>query len=154
MPEPLAFFLTWTAYGTWLPGDQRGWVWKGKGFQLPSPLTKKFAAERMTETACTLNNVQRAIAEKTVRDHCEIRNWHLHIVNCRTNHVHVVVTADADPKSVREQLKAWCARKLKEECRSYNQISRENWWTEGGSQRFLGDDESLEAVVRYVRDCQ
>ena len=23
--EPLAYFLTWTTYGTWLPGDERGW---------------------------------------------------------------------------------------------------------------------------------
>ncbi len=22
MPEPLAFFLTWPTYGTWLPGDE------------------------------------------------------------------------------------------------------------------------------------
>jgi hypothetical protein len=22
--EPLAYFLTWTTYGTWLPGDERG----------------------------------------------------------------------------------------------------------------------------------
>ena len=26
MPEPIAYFLTWTTYGSWLPGDQRGWV--------------------------------------------------------------------------------------------------------------------------------
>ena len=26
--EPLAFFLTWTTYGSWLPGDERGWVEK------------------------------------------------------------------------------------------------------------------------------
>jgi hypothetical protein len=23
-PEPLAYFLTWSTYGTWLPGDERG----------------------------------------------------------------------------------------------------------------------------------
>ena len=23
-PEPLAYLLTWTTYGTWLPGDERG----------------------------------------------------------------------------------------------------------------------------------
>ena len=26
LPEPLAYFLTWPTYGTWLPGDERGWV--------------------------------------------------------------------------------------------------------------------------------
>lgn len=29
MSEPLAYFITWTTYGTWLPGDPRGWVKEG-----------------------------------------------------------------------------------------------------------------------------
>jgi hypothetical protein len=38
----------------------------------------------------------------------------LHAVNCRSNHVHVVVTANRDPDEVREQFKAWCTRRLKQ----------------------------------------
>ena len=26
MEDPIGFFLTWVTYGTWLPGDSRGWV--------------------------------------------------------------------------------------------------------------------------------
>ena len=29
--EPIAYFITWTTYGTWLPGDERGWSRKGDG---------------------------------------------------------------------------------------------------------------------------
>ena len=37
--EPLAFLLTWTTYGTWSPGDERGWNRKGKpGAHLPNAL--------------------------------------------------------------------------------------------------------------------
>jgi hypothetical protein len=35
---PIAFFLTWSTYGTWLPGDDRGWVEYCHGFQLPDPI--------------------------------------------------------------------------------------------------------------------
>ena len=28
MDDPLALFLTSTTYGSWLPGDERGWVEK------------------------------------------------------------------------------------------------------------------------------
>ena len=35
LPEPLAYFLTWPTYGTWLPGDERGWVEYRHGWQLP-----------------------------------------------------------------------------------------------------------------------
>jgi hypothetical protein len=69
--------------------------------------------------------------------------------------VHVVVTADQPPKIVRNQLKAWCTRRLKEleTIRTQTPI-RENWWTERGSQRFLNDTASLEAAILYVRDGQ
>ncbi|MCY2987368.1 MAG: transposase [Planctomycetota bacterium] len=154
MPDPLGFLLTWTTYGTWLPGDERGWVWKGHGFQWPDPILKQAARKRMTEPACTLDDEQRDLVEKTIREHCDIRKWHLHAVSCRTNHVHVVVSAHRDPEDLRDQLKAWCTRKLKDLQRSRSEPLRENWWTERGSQRHLGDAESLEAAIVYVRDGQ
>ena len=72
----------------------------------------------MTEDACILDLEQRRLVEKTIADHCRIRGWELHAVNCRTNHLHVVVTADRDADTVREQFKAWCTRKLKEQQRT------------------------------------
>jgi hypothetical protein len=53
-PEPLAYFLTWPTYGTWLPGDERGWVEYRRGMQLPDPILKHEAAARMTEDSWTL----------------------------------------------------------------------------------------------------
>ena len=43
LPEPLAYFLTWPIYGTWLPGDERGWVEYRHGWQLPDPARKRQA---------------------------------------------------------------------------------------------------------------
>jgi REP element-mobilizing transposase RayT len=157
MSEPLAFFLTWTTYGTWLPGDERGWVERGHGFQLPDPIRKREAEARMTEDACLLDEDQRLVVEKTIADHCRIRGWKLHIVNCRTNHVHVVVTANRDPEDVRDQFKAWCTRCLKELQRRRGRLEttvRAKWWTEKGSERCLWDEAGLEAVIQYVRDGQ
>jgi hypothetical protein len=113
VPEPLAFFLTWPTYGTWLPGDERGWVRHGIGCQLPDPMRKLEAEARMTEDACILGAEQRRLVETTIADHCRIRVWELHAVNCRSNHVHVAVTANRKPEEVREQFKAWCTRNLK-----------------------------------------
>src|SRR5689334_24966758 len=91
--EPLAYYLTWTTYGTWLPGDERGWVAKPGQFRAPDTKRKADAQRLMTEPALTLNPEQRRTVEKTIADHCRIRGWHLHAVNARTRHVHVVVTA-------------------------------------------------------------
>lgn len=155
MPEPLGYFLTWSTYGTWLPGDERGWTEFRHGWQLPDPIRKLEAEARMTEDACVFDREQRDVVEKQIAETCRFRGWVLHTVNCRTNHVHVVVTADKLPDVVRDQLKAWCTRRLKEldVSRGRNTV-REKWWAERGSHRFLNDEASLEAAILYVRDGQ
>ena len=166
MPDALAYFLTWTTYGTWLPGDERGWVERGKGFQSPSRIRKVEAEAIMTEDACRLDAEQRIIVEDTVKDHCRIRGWELHTVNARSNHVHAVVAANEAPKIVRNQLKAWCTRNLKENVRNRSRVRacgprsngnapiRKKWWTEGGSIRLLDDEVSLESAILYVLEGQ
>jgi REP element-mobilizing transposase RayT len=166
MPEALAYFLTWTTYGTWLPGDERGWVQYRYGMQLPDPIVERDAAARMTEVACRLDHEQRRLVESTIADHCRGRGWTLYAVNCRSNHVHVVVAADRHPKDIREQFKTWCTRRLKgleQERRGPGSAHpsnapeepiREKWWSERGSGLYINDEEGLEAVIHYVLDAQ
>ena len=137
MNDPLAFFITWTTYGSWLPGDERGWVETPGRFMEPNPRLESLAHKLMKEGSLTLDHEQRDMVEKTIADHCRHRGWHLHRVSCRTQHVHVVVTAaDRDPNDVMEQFKAWCTRRLKElDRKRATQPQRAKWWTEGGSKR-------------------
>jgi REP element-mobilizing transposase RayT len=156
MPEPLAYFLTWPTYGTWLPGDERGWVKLHHGHQLPDLPREMEAAARMAQGACRLSEQERSLVEQTVKEHCVIRGWMLHAINCRSNHLHLVVTADRHPDVVRDQLKAWTSRKLKElQRKSTLDLSvRTKWWAERGSRRYINDETSLEAAIQYVRDGQ
>src|SRR5687767_7907333 len=114
MNEPLAYFLTWPTYGTWLPGDERGWVKKNKGFQAPDWKVEYEARRKLTEAPCEFDDGQRAIVETTIRLHCAYRGWTLLAVSCRTNHVHVVVNVAIAADIVVRELKAWCTRRLKE----------------------------------------
>jgi REP element-mobilizing transposase RayT len=158
MEEPLAYYLTWTTYGTWLPGDERGWVAKPGQFRASDAKRKGAAQRLMTESALTLDSEQRRRVEGTLADHCRIRGWHLHVANCRTQHVHLVVTAPGrDPEVVMDQFKAWCTRRLKElerSRRSAERAIRQKWWTQGGSTRWLNDEKGLEAAIRYVLEEQ
>lgn len=160
MPDPLGFFLTWSTYGTWLPGDERGWIWHDHGEQRPDPIRKLEAEAVMTEDACRLDQDERRIVEATIKQHCAIRGWNLHFVNCRSNHLHVVVSANEHPDMIRKQLKAWCSRKLKGHQQNrfrsdgLSRPVREKWWAERGSGRYLTSEASLEAAIIYVRDCQ
>ena len=149
--DPVGYFLTWVTYGTWLPGDPRGWVKYRAGWQLPDPIREREARALMTEGACILTREQRRAVEAQIDETCAQRGWTLHAVNCRSNHVHVVVTADvADPDKIRVDLKAWSARALKT---AFGSV-RENWWAERGSIHYLNSDDDLEAAILYVRDGQ
>ena len=134
------------------------------GWQLPDPARKREAQARLTEDACLLDQDQRRLVELTIADHCRVRGWTLYTVNCRSNHVHVIVAGDREPKEIREQFKVWCTRRLKalqqERLRplsaqdSSAAAIRQKWWAERGSALYVNDEEGLEAVIHYVREAQ
>ena len=151
MHDPIAFFLTISTYGTWLPGDERGWVEYQHGWKLPCPPLELEARAKMSEDACVMTPIQRNIVESQLIETCNHRNWVLHARNCRCNHMHSVVGAyDTPPKKVRQDLKAWCTRRLKKESNS----DRENWWAERGSIRWVFTEEGLDRVIAYVNEAQ
>ncbi|QDV62086.1 transposase [Crateriforma conspicua] len=151
MHDPIAFFLTIATYGTWLPGDKRGWVEYQLGWKLPCRPLELEARARMTEQACILSLTQRKSVESQIAETCEYRKWTLHAKNCRSNHLHVVVGAfKTAPKKVRQDLKAWCTRRLSQG----TDDRRENWWAERGSIRWVFTEEELERVIEYVNDAQ
>lgn len=151
MGDPIAFFLTWPTYGTWLPGDSRGWVEFKHGWQLPDTSKLLESKAKMKESACVFGADERREVELQVTKTCDHRGWNLHAVNCRSNHVHVVVSAaDTAPKRIQSDLKAWCTRRLKE----FADNGRENWWAERGSIRWIFNEDSLNSVVAYVTEAQ
>ncbi len=151
MGDALAYFLTWTTYGTWLPGDERGWVEYRGGWQEPELMLELEAAGRMSESKCLLDADQRRTVEEQIEETCVRRGWTLLAVNCRSNHVHVVVSASmSPPDKVRGDLKAWTTRRLKER----HDASRSNWWSGRGSVRVLFDDSALECAIVYTREGQ
>jgi len=58
---------------------------------------------------------------------------------------------------IREQLKAWCTRRLNEqqaEAGIPEAERRRNWWTECGSIRWIFRDSDLAAAIDYVLNQQ
>ncbi len=155
----LAYHIIWTTYGTWLPGDRRGWIKKKVlGIQHPDPELEYKARERMAGKAVELSSAQRMLVEQTIQEHCSVRNWLLHAVSVRTNHVHVFVTADRDADEVMKQLKAWCSRKLFDAAELKDSVAlragRRRWFTEGGDKEMVDDEQYLSNAIRYVLEGQ
>ena len=149
--EAIAYFLTWTTYGSWLPGDERGWNRKGDHENLPAnPLFEQMALASLDEDPFLLRQAGQQIVEATIRKHCEIRVWNLHAVNARSNHVHVVVTSPGyQPKTVAIQFKAWATKRLQQ-----IDPQRTKFWTQGASCRWINTDDDLVSAVEYTIEAQ
>jgi REP element-mobilizing transposase RayT len=153
LQPPLAYFLTWTTYGTRLHGDPRGTVdclhnRTGSKMLADSPGREERARLVMSQDEYIMGDEERTVVTVAIQDHCRIRVWPIHALNVRTNHVHVVVTAYShSPDQVMEQLKGWGTRRLT----TAGLIQRGRLvWTDGGSKRWLNFPEDLADAVNYV----
>jgi REP element-mobilizing transposase RayT len=156
MDSPLAYFLTWTSYGSWLHGDERGSVDRthnalGTEPLSPSAVTRARAVSRLASAPVVLDEGSREVVDSAVHETCVAKGWTGLAVNARSNHVHVVVVADAPPERVMVALKAWATRRLRESGRI---ASGSRVWTRHGSTRYLWTDQDLDDVCGYVLDGQ
>jgi hypothetical protein len=150
--EPLAYFITWSVYGTHLQGDERGWRERRHGDQSPQPRLALWRRERLKHPVVVLSPQQRAVVERECERHCKHRGWHVWAVNVRSTHVHVFVTADGcSGKTVRDQLKANATRGLREE---WAVFCDRPVWTVGGDWVCVNSEDDLEQIVLYVRDAK
>lgn len=150
--SPLGLFITWTVYGTFLPGDARGWKHRGVGPQTARPLLETWHRDRLSHDVITLDDSMRRIAEAAIREICGVRSWSLWAMSVRSNHVHIVVTApEYDPKLVRDQLKAKATMELR---RAFPVWKDRPVWTEKGDIEFLDRETEIQQCVVYVREAQ
>jgi len=150
--DPIAYFLTWTLYGTHLQGDVRGWRRRRKGEQLPQPRLAQWRRERLQYDVLLLMPDQRDTVQAQCQSHCEHRGWRLWVANARSNHVHAVVTATGySGATVRDQLKANCTRGLRERWEIFR---ARPVWTVGGDWQCINDVDELEIAIAYAGEAQ
>ena len=150
--DPIAYFITWTVYGTFLQGDPRGWRRCRKGSQLPEPLLSQWRRRRLKHDIELLDPPQRQAVNDEVHRLAAFRGWNVWTMSAGINHIHVVVTAFGYPgKKVRDQLKANCTRVLRE---SWPKFIDRPIWTVGGDWQCINTEEDLSQVIRYVSEAQ
>jgi REP element-mobilizing transposase RayT len=143
---PLAYFISFHTYGTWLHGDQRGSVDRfhnqfGSPRIEPNPRWLQYNEQTLRAKPLILGPKQRLAIKQAIRETCKFRGWSLLAFNIRTNHVHIVVSAAKAGKAVRDAFKANATRKLREEGLWEHQFSP---WVRKGSVRSLWNEQSIE----------
>jgi len=155
--DPLAYFITFHTYGSWLHGDLRGSVDRthnayGENFVERSQAREAFESNQMKRPEFVLEPEHRFVVNRTIREVAQHRKWRLHALHVRTNHVHLVITAvDVSPERVLNDLKSWCTRRLRE---SGIIQADSRVWSRHGSTRYLWKEEQIAEKVEYTANGQ
>lgn len=153
---PLAYFISFRTYGTCLHGDKRGSIDRYHNryhdpYLPPNEVWQRYNRQQLKREQFILGARARGSVDKAIREICNIRNWHLHALNVRTNHVHTVLTADRNPGQVLNALKATATRHLRAEQLWRHQFSP---WADKGSKRRLWNERSVANAIDYVLNGQ
>ncbi len=92
-----------------------------------------------------LDEAGRAVVLTAIQGVCDYQAWRLHAAHVRTNHFHVVVTAEEKPEVVLGKFKAYASRALNQRFGR-----RERYWARYGSTRWLWDARAVNDAVEYV----
>jgi REP element-mobilizing transposase RayT len=157
------WLLTCTTYGTWLPGDERGFVSNfdggdGIGVRLNEVGTEYSQKLRGLQIEASKNlkgppiRLQPDHAKELLDQFIETanyRNWKLLSVAIMANHIHVLVgvPGDPEPHEMLRDFKSYGSRRLN---RTAGKPVNGTWWTEGGSVRKKADDQAVYASIEYL----
>jgi REP element-mobilizing transposase RayT len=150
--RPLAYFITWSCYGTWLHGEAQGSVDRrhsrfGEAFLPADPSTNNAERRSMDQPCYQLDEARRKIVLETIIDQAHYRGWTLLAVHIRSTHVHIVLQAELPPERVMNILKSYASRALNQ--MGLDDTDRKRW-TRHGSTRYLWRDDDVIRAVEYV----
>jgi REP element-mobilizing transposase RayT len=157
MRYPLAYHITFTTYGSWLHGDQRGSVDKdhnqyGSNFVSPNSGLHKQEQTSLKNSPIILDKNIREVVLKALLRVCGYRGWITHAVHVRSNHIHIVVSGKEKPEKMMADFKAYATRAIKKN--SNNQALVRKYWSQHGSTKYLWTKENLVSTVEYVKNRQ
>ena len=136
--------ITWTTYGTWLQGDNRGYVKNGK--ILPAnPMLSDSNKQNLTKKPIKLSKTHRTIITKAIYEKAEQLKHKIYALAVSYNHVHIVI--DNTPEPIGNIVKYY---KMASQValRKYGITGR--LWTKGFDKRYCFDKQTLKSRIEYV----
>ena len=101
----------------------------------------------MTQAAYKLDELRRSVVIEAVVEVCMYRDWQLFAAHARSDHVHVVVSAEAAPEKVMNDFKAYASRAL---TRAGFDHAKRKRWSRHGSTKYLWQPEHVARAIVYV----
>ncbi len=150
--HPLAYFITFHTYGTWLHGCSAGSVDRshnvpGTAFLPADDARRQQAAAHLDQVPYELDAARRRAVRQAICDVCGYRGWTLLAGHVRTNHAHAVVSAPVPPERVMNDFKAYASRALN--AAGLDPPGRKRW-SRHRSTLYLWHIDQINAKVQYT----
>ena len=166
------WLLTSTTYGTWLPGDPRGFVGRvfdyriedeqtdqlasrvehdqvGTEYDRDIPGLRRAALATMKGVPVYLSAEQCSVVRNQFLQTAKFWNWEVDAIALMANHFHIVISADESlpTDDLFRRFKSYASRELN---KRWPRPKSGTWWTASGSRRRLPDERSRDDAIRYV----
>jgi hypothetical protein len=137
----LATMVTTTTYGTWLPGDLRGYV--DRGVILPAnPALLQHAKAMLLKDPVYFSRAERDVLFNTIQDAAGEFNYKLYCVSIECWHSHWLIWHGRGAADV-------MIGRLKTRMRQA--LTRGKVWTEGHCARSLYSEGAMDIRMRYIQ---
>jgi len=136
--------VTWTTYGSWLPGDIRGYVRNGQILSGDYKILEKNQTRQKSSTV-KLNKKEMKLIRQIILNEAERIGHEIVALAACTNHVHLAARSYSE--SVEEivgRYKSLTTRALWEHGR------QGRIWTKGYDKRFCFSEDQLRKKIRYI----
>ena len=148
MSNIIGYMVTWTTYGSWLQGDQRGYVKHGK--IMPGNQQILLSNRRLQRAKTVkLSPAQRAIVHQTILDEAERIGQTIEAIAVCEHHVHIV--ARPCRESIGQIVSRYKNAAMFALCKNAR-VGRV--WTHGFDKRFCFTDDEMRCRIEYVRKHQ
>jgi REP element-mobilizing transposase RayT len=146
MGKTLGYMITWTTYGTWLQGDERGYVKNGKIYPANKALKKANESSQSTE-AVLLSTTEKQIVKHAIIKEAALQGQKIYALSVCSNHVHIVAGYIEKPIS---KIVAYYKKAARLALKTAGRGGKV--WTRGYDKRFCFDQRTLKQKIKYVQD--
>jgi len=144
MAKTLGYMITWTTYGSWLQGDKRGFVKKGKIHPSNQSLANS-NKQKLSKNPVKLSKTHRQIVRNAIFEKANQLNQKIYALSVSSNHVHIV--AEYIPKPIGSVVTHY---KNSAQVALRKVGLTERIWTKGFDKRYCFDRQTLKSRIDYV----
>jgi REP element-mobilizing transposase RayT len=138
--------ITWTTYGTWLQGDERGYVKDGETLE-SNPVLKQSNLSSLKQQIIKLTPVQKNVALNVIAEEAKRINHKIYAIAVWSNHIHIVAENNQIPiNQVVIRYKNVATAALK------RTGLNGKVWTKGFDKRYCFSEKALKQRIEYVNE--